>query len=123
LSLSNGMAVEQTYLTTWRMVIKNRSIKKRLGFLSDRGNQYVSKQLTNAIDFYIMIIKSMSRKRNCIYNAVAESFFKTIKAEQIYGNKTISKEQMKLDMFAFIEVWHTRKRRHSTFEYKTTEEF
>jgi transposase InsO family protein len=36
----------------------------------------------------------MSRKGNCWDNAVAESFFKTLKTEQIYGNKLISKEQM-----------------------------
>jgi putative transposase len=70
-----------------------------------------------------MITRSMSRKGNCWDNAVAESFFKTLKAEQIYGNKLISKEQMELDIFEFIEIWYNRKRRHSALDYKTIEEF
>jgi transposase InsO family protein len=46
-----------------------------------------------------------------------------LKTEQIYGNKLISKEQMELDIFEFIEIWYNRKRRHSTLDYKTIEEF
>jgi transposase InsO family protein len=41
----------------------------------------------------------MSRKGNCWDNAVADSFFKTLKTDQIYGNKLITKEKMKLDYF------------------------
>jgi putative transposase len=55
----------------------------------------------------------MSRKGNCWDNAVAESFFKTLKTEQVYGNKLVSKEQMRLDLFEYIEIWYNRKRRHS----------
>jgi transposase InsO family protein len=46
----------------------------------------------------------MSRKENCWDNAVAESFFKTLKTEQIYGNKLKTKDQMKLDIFEYIEI-------------------
>ncbi|MGO4819442.1 IS3 family transposase [Flavobacterium sp. W22_SRS_FP1] len=46
-----------------------------------------------------------------------------MKTEQIYGNKLISKEQMELDIFEFIEIWYNRKRRHSTLDYKTIEKF
>jgi transposase InsO family protein len=59
----------------------------------------------------------MSRKGNCCNNAVAESFFKTLKTEQIY-NKLISKDQMILDIFEYIKLWYNRKRRHSALEYK-----
>ena len=51
------------------------------------------------------------------------AFFKTLKTEQVYGNKLISKEQMKLDLFEYIELWYNRKRRHSALNYKTIEEF
>jgi putative transposase len=122
-SLSNGMSVEETSLAALRMAVKNRSLKKGLVFHSDRGLQYASKKFTNVIDSYKMITRSMSRKGNCWDNAVAESFFKTLKMEQIYGNKLISKEQMELDIFEFIEIWYNRKRRHSTLDYKTIEEF
>jgi putative transposase len=41
----------------------------------------------------------MSRKENCWDNVVVESFFKSLKTELIYGNKLISKEQRKLEIF------------------------
>ena len=41
----------------------------------------------------------------------------------IYGNKLISKEQMKLEIFEYIEIWYNRKRRHSALNYATIEEF
>jgi transposase InsO family protein len=65
----------------------------------------------------------MSRKGNCCNNAVAESFFKTLKTEQIYSNKLISKDQMILDIFEYIKIMVQQKRRHSTLEYKNIEEF
>ena len=61
----------------------------------------------------------MSRRGNCWDNAVAESFFKSLKTELIYGNKLISKEQMKLEIFEYIEVWCNRKRRYSALNYST----
>jgi putative transposase len=51
----------------------------------------------------------MSRKGNCWDNAVAESFFKSLKTELVYGNKLISKEQMKLEIFEDIEIGITKK--------------
>src|SRR5680860_453815 len=105
------------------MAIKNRNITKGLIFHSDRGVQYASEKFTNFLDSYKLITRSMSRKGNCWDNAVAESFFKTLKTEQIYGNKLITKEQMKLDLFEYIEIWYNKKRRHSAIENKTIEEF
>ena len=65
----------------------------------------------------------MSRKVNCWDNAVAESFFKSLKTELVYGNKLISKEQMKLEIFEYIEIWYNKKRRHSALNYMNIEEF
>ena len=65
----------------------------------------------------------MSRKGNCWDNAVAESFFKTLKSEQIYGNKLISSKQMKTDLFEYIEIWYNKERRHSTLGNLTIEQF
>ncbi|WP_148096578.1 IS3 family transposase, partial [Algoriella xinjiangensis] len=56
-------------------------------------------------------------------NAVAESFFKTLKTELIYGNKLINKQQMELEIFQYIEIFYNKKRRHSALNYKTIEEF
>ena len=101
------------------IVSKNRSVENGLLFHTDRGVKFASKKFTNVVDFYKTITRSMSRKGNCWENAVAESFFKTLKTEQIFGNKLISKEQMERDIFEFIEIWYNRKRRYSALNYKT----
>ncbi|MFV8369576.1 IS3 family transposase [Flavobacterium sp. LB2R40] len=122
-SLSDGMSTDETTLGAWKMAIKNRNIEEGLIFHSDRGVQYASKKFVNVLDSYKKITRSMSRKGNCWDNAVAESFFKSLKTELIYGNKLISKEQMKLEIFEYIEIWYNRKRRHSALNYATIEEF
>ena len=121
-SLSNTMSTEETSLAAWRMAIKNRSIKKGMLFHSDRGVQYASKKFANTLDSY-GVIRSMSRKGNCWDNAVAESFFKSLKTEMIYGNKLITREKMKKQIFQYIEIWYNRNRRHKALNYKTIFEF
>ena len=121
-SLSNTMSTNDTSLAAWRMAIKNRDIKKGLIFHSDQRVQYATKKFANTIESY-GVIRSMSRKGNCWDNAVAESFFKSLKTELIYRNKLLSKEQMKLEIFEYIEIWYNRKRRHRALNYKTIEEF
>jgi transposase InsO family protein len=54
---------------------------------------------------------------------LAESFLKTLKTEQIYGNKLKTKDQIKLDIFEYIEIWYNRKRRYSALKYRNIEEF
>lgn len=121
-SLSNGMSTEETSLAAWKMALKNRIVQKGLIFDSDRGVQYANKKFSNTIESY-NVRRSMSRKGNCWDNAVAESFFKSLKTELIYGNKLISKERMEMEIFEYIEIWYNKKRRHSTLNYKTIEEF
>lgn len=121
-SLSDGMSSEQTSLAAWKMAVKNRTVKKGLMFHSDRGIQYANHKFVNMIDSY-QELRSMSRKANCWDNAVAESFFKSLKTELIYGIKLISKEQMELEIFEYIEIWYNKKRRHSALNYMTIQEF
>ena len=87
-SLSDGMSTDdpsdseqakQTSLKAWKMAVKNRNIEEDLIFHSDRGVQYASKKFVNVLDSYKKITRSMSRKGNCWDNAVAESFFKSLK--------------------------------------------
>ena len=121
-SLSHTMSTEETSLAAWKMAIKNRSIKKGMLFHSDRGIQYASKKFTNLLDSY-GVIRSMSRKGNCLDNAVAESFFKSLKTELIYGNKLSTRAKMKTKIFEYIEIWYNKNRRHKTLGYKTIFEF
>jgi transposase InsO family protein len=122
-SLSETMSTEATILSAWRMATRNRNVEQGLIFHSDRGVQYANNKFANVLNSYKKITRSMSRKGNCWDNAVAESFFKSLKTELIYGNKLISKEQMKLEIFEYIEIWYNKKRRHSALKYATIDEF
>jgi putative transposase len=121
-SLSDGMSTNETTLASWKMAIRNRNVQADLIFHSDRGVQYANNKFANVLESY-KITRSMSRKGNCWDNAVAESFFKSLKTELIYGNKLITKEQMKLQIFEYIEIWYNQKRRHSALKYLTIKEF
>ncbi|MEQ1546211.1 IS3 family transposase [Methyloglobulus sp.] len=65
------------------------------------------------------IEQSMSRKGDCRewlplgYNAVAESFFHTLKTELAYHDRYKTREQARRSIFEYIEVFYNRKRRHS----------
>ncbi|QHT65755.1 transposase [Rhodocytophaga rosea] len=65
----------------------------------------------------------MSRKANCWDNAVAESFFRTLKSELIYPMKEKSMEVAKIEVFEFIEIWYNRKTIHASLGYMTPEEY
>ena len=65
------------------------------------------------------ILQSMSRKANCWDNAIAESFFKTLKAEMIYHRKFMSQQSAKVEIFGYIEGFYNTKRTHSALGYKT----
>lgn len=121
-SISEGMSTDETVIAALNMAIKKRKPARNIIFHSDRGVQYASFKTRNVISSHNMI-QSMSRKGNCWDNAVAESFFKTLKTELIYGYKQISKEQMKLKLFQYIEIWYNRKRRHSFLGNLNIKEF
>ena len=57
------------------------------------------------------------------YGKHAESFFKTLKTELVYQRKPMSKEQMKVEIFEYIEIWYRKKRRYSYLGYLTIPEF
>ena len=121
-SLYDEMSTEKTSLSAWKVALANRKIEKGLIFHSDRGVQYANNKFANMLESH-HVIRSMSRKGNCWDNSVAESFFKTLKTELIYGNKLINKQQMELEIFQYIEIFYNKKRRHSDLNYKTIEEF
>ncbi|MGZ9676410.1 IS3 family transposase [Flavobacterium sp. GNP001] len=54
---------------------------------------------------------------------IYDKAFKKKAVQLIYGNKLISKEQMKLEIFEYIKIWYNRKRRPSALNYATIEEF
>jgi transposase InsO family protein len=117
------MKAEDTVIPAWKMAESNRPVIKELIFHSDRGIQCACNDFKQILDANPLVCRSMSRKGDCWDNAVAESFFKTLKAECIYQNKFIDKAQAALAVFEYIEIWYNRKRFHSTLGYVTPEEF
>lgn len=87
-SMSDNLTTEDTVISEWHMAVKSNVITEELIFHSDRGSQYASHTFTDIIKSYDDLIKqSMSRKGNCWDNAVAESFFKSLKTEWVYKQK------------------------------------
>ena len=66
--------------------------------------------------------QSMSRKANCWDNAPVESFFGSLKAELISGQRYPSREAAKRDLFSYIESYYNRVRLHSALHYITPEQ-
>ena len=122
-SLSHGLTTKETSLAAWEMAVNNRKITNELLFHSDRGVQYANKNFTKILSSYKNVKRSMNGKGNCFDNAVAESFFKSLKSELIYRSKLLTPEEMKIEIYEFIENWYNKNRRHSALNYSTIEEF
>lgn len=102
--------------------IVRRGVNEGLLHHSDKGCQYTSKEFKEFIDNH-KIKLSMSGKGNCFDNAVAESFFHTLKTEHTNFCNYKIREEAKSSIFEYIEVFYNRKRLHSTIGYKSPEEF
>jgi transposase InsO family protein len=121
-SLSDTMKAMDTSIPAFKMAEKNRPITAELIFHSDRGVQYACTEFKSLLESKKNIIRSMSRKGNCWDNAVAESFFKSLKSELIYRTKFTSRNQASVAIFEYIEIWYNKQRLHSTLGYRTPEE-
>jgi putative transposase len=122
-SMSKNMATDNTTIPAWKMATTNRPILEHLIFHSDRGVQYASNSFAKLVDSYKLVSRSMSRKGDCWDNAVAESFFKTLKVEMIYQTKFECQEKAQIEIFEWIETWYNKNRRHSALGNMTIDEF
>ena len=113
-ALSDNLTTEDTIVKAWEMATKNTVLEQPLIFHSDRGVQYASHKFTGILKNHKgLISQSMSRKGNCWDNAVAESFFKSLKVEWVYWHKYHLGCQAELSIFQWIETWYNNRRRHS----------
>jgi len=94
------------------MAMEHRKPNKGLLWHTDRGSQYASYSHKDLLQKY-SIVQSMSRKGNCWDNAVAESFFKTLKSDLVYQTYFYTKNQAKREIFEYIEFYYNRVRSHS----------
>jgi len=89
---------------------------------SDQGVQYACKEYQQVLAAEGAVC-SMSRKGDCWDNALAESFFGTLKKELIHGEKFETRQQAISAIFEYIEVFYNRQRRHSKLGYISPVEF
>ena len=89
---------------------------------SDRGVQFACREFRKTCLRH-RIKRSMSAKGDCYDNAVAESFFGTLKTEHLNGQSFRTREQARLEVFAFIEGFYNTRRMHSTLDYLSPDEF
>lgn len=102
------------------MALYRRGFPTGLLFHSVRGSQYCSESYQKTLKIY-GITCSMSRKGNCWDNAVAESFFHTLKTELVYDEHYATREMAKQSIFYYIEAYYNRIRRHSAIGFMAPE--
>ena len=115
--LGDGLALEALTMSLTR-----RRPTAGLVHHSDRGPQYISDQY-GAVLAHHGIIMSLSRRGNCWDNAVAESFFATLKVELIYETHWLTRADVQRALFEYIEVFYNGQRRHSSLGYLSPRAF
>jgi len=115
--LERGLALEAL-----RAALRERQPAPGLLHHSDRGSQYASHDYQQLLALH-GIRSSMSRSGNCWDNAVAESFFASLKVELVYPSRWQTRAQARSAVFEYIEAFYNRRRRHSTLGYLSPVEF
>jgi putative transposase len=104
------------------MALGHRHPEAGLLHHSDRGIQYACDAYRALLGEHA-ITSSMSRRGNCWDNAVAESFFATLKTELVVDADWATREEARAALFRYIEMWYNRRRRHSSLGYMSPLEF
>ena len=113
---------QELALQALAMAVAARKPQPGLLHHTDRGGQYLSAEYQDELDRHGMIC-SMNRPGHCEDNAVAESFFHTLKAEWIYHFDFATREQARLAIFDYVEGFYNPTRMHSTLSYRSPDEY
>jgi putative transposase len=113
---------QQLTLMALAMAVRQRCIRPGLIHHSDQGAQYSCAAYQQQLATFGMTA-SMSRKGNCYDNAVAESFFSTLKNELVHHQRYHTREEASREIFAFIEGFYNRQRLHQSLGYLSPLEF
>lgn len=103
-------------------VSRTKQLDTKVILHSDQGSQYSSYDYKRFAKQHNIIL-SMSRRGNCYDNAVAESFFKTLKKELVRKHVFLTREVAASKIFEYIEMFYNAKRRHSYLGYISPNEF
>jgi putative transposase len=104
------------------MAIGRRNPSPGLIHHSDRGIQYACEEYRRLLNTY-GIVSSMSRSGNCLDNAVAERFFRTLKTEKINDWYNMTAEEVKHDIVDFIEMFYNGERLNSSAGYHSPNDY
>ncbi len=116
------MSIKQLVSDALTMAIWRRGKVKGVIVHSDQGSTYASGDYQQKLRDHALI-SSMSRKGECLDNAVAESFFGTLKTEWVDHEDYRTKAVAKQSIFEYIEVFYNRQRRHSYLGYISPVEY
>jgi transposase InsO family protein len=120
---SAGARIDQALtLNALQTALNGRRPDPGLLHHSDRGSQYAANTYRRTLTAN-GITCSMSRKGNCWDNAVAESFFATLKVELVYQTTFQTRDEARSELFEYIEVFYNRVRRHSALGYISPADF
>ena len=121
-SMSGRMEAAHTTIPAFQMAIKGAQPPPGLVFHSDRGVQYACESFV-ALLYWSQVTQSMSGKGNCYDNAVAESFFHTLKTELVHHEIYHTREEARRSLFEYMETFYNRIRKHSTLGYRSPVEY
>ncbi len=107
---------QQLTLDALRMALARRRPREGLLHHSDRGSQYASGDYQTALGRQ-GIVGSMSRRGDCWDNAVAESFFATLKVELVHDALWSTRAAARGAVFEYIEIFYNQQRRHSSLGF------
>lgn len=105
-----------------RHAIEQRGPERGLLVRSDQGQEYYARDYQAILKEHRFVC-SMSRKGNCYDNAVAESFFHSLKVEQAHHDDYKTLAQARSALFDYIEIFYNRQRKHSYLNYRSPVEF
>ena len=122
-----GWALDRTIdrsltLRALAMALDRRKPGHELLHHTDRGSQYAATDYQLELEA-ARIRCSMSRKGNCYDNAVAESFFATLKKERVHHRRWRTRDEARSDLFEYIEGFYNLRRRHSALGYRSPVEY
>jgi transposase InsO family protein len=113
---------QQLALEAFDRAVATRRPQPGLVHHTDRGSVYLSTEYQGRLDRFEMHC-SVSKPGRCADNAVAESFFHTLKTEWLYHFDFHTREEARLAVFEYIEGFYNRTRLHSTIGYRSPEEY
>ena len=115
--MKTDLVIRALLMALWR-----RRPKQDVYVHSDQGSQYTSEAFQTFLTAH-GLIGSMSRRGQCLDNAVAESFFGSLKTERVKRKIYATRDEARSDLFDYIEMFYNRQRLHSQLDYMSPEQF